>query len=312
MRLVPLPLLLLALQLACECPAQSPAVAPRDVQSHAAASVPLRFSACDDEEFDSVVDLVEHELYAHAGGQVRPNGSLEGRAHGFAARSGGRANKTLVELLAEKLGPDPGQNPDPEGARPKRPALAVGITSNAVAFHMQRERGGRYTARDASASFEEAAAQDVKATVGEVGLAADARCTSGRSRRVRGKGGWSLHHTGLPSAGSEDDSRCVETPLLALACSSRFGFGVCLLSSPHSTPTILGMKKCHFPWRCSRTTSTFPPPLLAFSLPRLRRSGGAPSVSAWRRRAHLMKLGRPIATRVLSMQWVGGDRRLRC
>jgi hypothetical protein len=25
-----------------------------------------------------------------------------------------------------------------------------------------------------------------------------------------------------------------------------------------------------------------------------------------------MKLGRPIATRVLSMQWVGGDRRLRC
>ena len=212
MRLVPLLLLLLALQLACECPAQSPAVAPRDVQSHAAASVPLRFSACDDEEFDSVVDLVEHELYAHAGGQVRPNGSLEGRAHGFAARSGGRASKTLVELLAEKLGPDPGQNPDPEGARPKRPALAGGITSNAVAFHMQRERGGRYTACDASASFEEAAAQDVKATVGEVGLASDARCTSGRSRRVRGKGGGSLHHTGLHSAGSEDDSRCVETP----------------------------------------------------------------------------------------------------
>ena len=25
-----------------------------------------------------------------------------------------------------------------------------------------------------------------------------------------------------------------------------------------------------------------------------------------------MKLGRPIATRVLNMQWVGGDRRLHC
>ena len=220
MRLVPLSLLLLALQLACECPAQSPAVArravpipgPRDAQSHAAESVPLRSSACDDEEFDSVVDLVEHELYAHAGGQARPNGSLEGRTHGFAARSGGRANKTLVELLAVKLGPDPRQNPDLENARPSRPALSGGITSNAVASHMQRERGGRYTARDSSASFKEAAAQDVKATVGEVGLASYARCTSGRSRRLRGKGGWSLHHPGVPSAASEDDSRCVETP----------------------------------------------------------------------------------------------------